>query len=307
MLEHDASYDAEKGPCTPLCGAFVGIVLLQVGDGRYVKRRAQPSWLTRPRPAAGPVLGLHCGPMLLLPPASCPARVAASSAPPSRASVTSCGQAQGALRRLEDRAAAVTHTAPRPSRPLLPRRQLLYCCASTDDFPSAKEIYADLRRKDALLEEAHALVHAKDAQIASLQASAVQLEKKNAKALRLAGVVSVRSALDVILQDALPAKGEAAFVELLQCQLGAQALACCNSNAKIAADNGNKPHTVATLAFHAILKRHHKDTHVGKTAQAYIDSDDFLVLSSNGLSTSVVAALACLFQAHRYPVLIEGT
>ena len=230
--------------------------------------------------------------------------------------MTSCGHTQGAVRRIQDLAATFTHTAPRS--PCLQRvyRQHVCCCASTDDFPSAKELYADLqrkdedirrkdedlRRKDAVLEDLHARVHL-------LQASAVQLEKKNATALRLAGVVTVRSALEVVLHDALPAKGEAAFVELLQSQLGAQALACCNSNVKVVADNGNKPHTVETLArtFQGILKRLHKDTHVGKTAQAYIDSDDCLVLSSNGLSASDVTALACLFQAHRYPVIIEGS
>ena len=226
------------------------------------------------------------------------------------------------MRRLQDLAATVTHTAPwSPWQRLY--RQHVSCCASTNDFPSAKELHADLqrkdddirakdedirrkdddiRRKDAVLEDLHARVHL-------LQASALQLEKKNATALRLAGVVTVRSALEVVLHDALPAKGEAAFVELLQSQLGAQALACCNSNVKVVADNGNKPHTVETLArtFQGILKRLHKDTHVGKTAQAYIDSDDFLVLSSNGLSASDVTALACLFQAHRYPVIIEGS
>jgi len=233
------------------------------------------------------------------------------------------------VRRLQDLAATVTHTAPwSPWQRLY--RQHVSCCASTNDFPSAKELHADLQRKDddirriltdlqrkdedirakdedirgkdAVLEDLHARVHL-------LQASALQLEKKNATALRLAGVVTVRSALEVVLHDALPAKGEAAFVELLQSQLGAQALACCNSNVKVVADNGNKPHTVETLArtFQGILKRLHKDTHVGKTAQAYIDSDDCLVLSSNGLSASDVTALACLFQAHRYPVIIEGS
>ena len=131
------------------------------------------------------------------------------------------------MRRLQDLAATVTHTAPwSPWQRLY--RQHVSCCASTNDFPSAKELHADLQRKDddirriltdlqrkdddirriltdlqrkdedirakdedirgkdAVLEDLHARVHL-------LQASALQLEKKNATALRLAGVVTVRS------------------------------------------------------------------------------------------------------------------
>ena len=72
------------------------------------------------------------------------------------------------------------------------------------------------------------------------------------------------------------------------------------------ADNGNKVHTAQTLArvLNAIMRRLNKDSHTGKTAAAYHDEDDYLVLSPNGLSSSDVTTLACLFGAHSYPVRI---
>ena len=126
--------------------------------------------------------------------------------------------------------------------------------------------------------------------------------------LKLANVVEVRGALDVLLQGyGLRGGSAAVFEQLLAASpLGASALQCCNQNAKVLADNGGRPHTKETLAneMARIKRRLNKDAHPNITAAQYRIKGERLLLARDGLSESDVEMLSCVLHSHGYQVEI---
>ena len=131
---------------------------------------------------------------------------------------------------------------------------------------------------------------------------------RNLARLRLANVVELRGALDACLQSHQLRGGSVdVFAQLLAASAhGATAVQCCNRDANVLGDNGERPHTVETLAAELarIKRRLNKDAHPKKLPAAYRDKGDRLQLARDGLSDSDVAILSCLFKAYGYPVEI---
>lgn len=149
----------------------------------------------------------------------------------------------------------------------------------------------------------------KNAQIYKLEALRNELQKLYAADLRLARAVCLRSALQVLLRSvfAKSKKGEEQLLALLSTSLGLATLDCCNAIDKVQRDHGNQPHSLDTLAkeLNVVKRQLHSAAYPGRDAQSYRDANDTLVVSGDGLSASHVKILACLFEAHCFPVRIE--
>jgi hypothetical protein len=163
----------------------------------------------------------------------------------------------------------------------------------------------DMRRKDEELRQQRAELRQKEGELVLLRALVHNQRERSMTELRLARVVSVRGALDVLLRG-VPGSGLDALLVFLSTELGVATMACCNLNAKVVSDNGNRLHTLESLAqvLRDIKRRLDKDAHPGRDSQSYRDAGEYLELSPNGLSVSDVTVLACLFGAHNFPVRI---
>ena len=124
--------------------------------------------------------------------------------------------------------------------------------------------------------------------------------------MRLANVVTLRGALDMVLKDAgLQGGSHATFMQLLTSSAtGHDVLRCCNGNPVVLSDNCEQPHTADTLAraLASIKRRLNKDAHPKRSAGWYSNAGDRLLLVRDGMSESDVQIMACVFGVHGYPV-----
>ena len=164
----------------------------------------------------------------------------------------------------------------------------------------------DLRHKDAQLE-------ALNAQLRAANALADGLRYQNLGRLRLANVVDLRGALDVMLkvQEQRGSSADAFATFLAKSPHAAAALQCCSLDARVLADNPHKPELsmewlAAELA--RIKRRLNTDAHPKRTGQQYRDAGDRLLLTRNGLNESDVAILSCVLNSHGFPVeIVDAT
>jgi hypothetical protein len=175
--------------------------------------------------------------------------------------------------------------------------------ADTERAQLTTKVDAERAKADAL-----------SAQLSMAMAQVAQLKAKYMVALRLERVVRLRSALDLLLSELHVdvTKKNALAVYLAEMPLGAATLQRCNTNATVLRDHFKKQYDAAGLAdvLMRIRERLNNNVvHLKQTAHAqeeYRDAGDALEVKSNGLSEAHVQVLACLFEAHAFPVRIVG-
>ena len=161
----------------------------------------------------------------------------------------------------------------------------------------------DLDARQAAVEKKLAAV---DADMQKLLLLLPQLEQYVYELLREKGDVSVRGALNLLLDHITvgPAAQEVQLAAYFSGGIGAEVLKRCNASRTVVSDNGGKPHTPATLArkLLKIMRQLQQDARDGGPDAEYARKGDGILLRRIGLSETEELMLYTMFAEHHYPV-----
>ena len=167
---------------------------------------------------------------------------------------------------------------------------------------------AQLRAKDAQLRAERGKVEELLRDVPVRQAQYSELQRRNAQLLRVAGVISVRGALEHMFER-MGGSSEAQITAYFAAEpLGVAALTCINSSRTVLLDYYKRPllPAQAAKALLHIMRRLSQEAHEKRTAAEYARDGDEIVMRADGvLSASDVELLACFFSTHAYPVRTE--